>query len=90
MECMAAAGAIKCSAQDLLNYLEYMNNHSGDAVIRSLLKTTAAAKPNIKVCLAWHTVEKEGNPLFYWHNGGLMGFPPLQPFQRRKIKLWWW
>jgi len=86
MECMAAAGAIKCSAQDLLNYLEYMNNHSGDAVISSLLKTTAAAKPNIKVCLAWHAVEKEGNPLFYWHNGGTYGFSTFAAFSKEKDK----
>jgi CubicO group peptidase (beta-lactamase class C family) len=85
-DCMAPAGAIKCSAYDLLNYLEYMYNHAADSIISSLLQPTTGINANIKVCRAWHTMERNNNPMLYWHNGGTYGFSTFAAFSKEKKK----
>lgn len=85
-DCMAPAGAIKCSAHDLLNYLEYIYNHVADTIISSLLQPTVSLNANIKVCRAWHTMERNNNTMFYWHNGGTYGFSTFAAFSKEKKK----
>lgn len=85
-DCMAPAGAVKCSAQDLLQYLEYMSKGKRDTIISSLLQPTVTLNANIKVCRAWHTFEKNDNTLFYWHNGGTYGFSTFAAFSKEKNK----
>jgi CubicO group peptidase (beta-lactamase class C family) len=85
-DCMAPAGAIKCSAKDLLNYLEYMYNHRADTIVSSLLQPTVILNTNIKVCRAWHTMERNNNTMFYWHNGGTYGFSTFAAFSNEGKK----
>ncbi|MBI5858941.1 MAG: beta-lactamase family protein [Sphingobacteriales bacterium] len=85
-DCMAPAGAIKCSAHDLLNYLEFMYSNTNDPTIHSLLQPTVTVNENIKVCRAWHTMERNNNTMFYWHNGGTYGFSTFVAFSKEKRK----
>jgi CubicO group peptidase (beta-lactamase class C family) len=86
---LAPAGGLKCSASEMLTYLQAMAmpaNEESKEIITDLLKPTASITPEIKVAKAWHTVEKEGLPVIYWHNGGTYGFSTFAGFLKDKNK----
>ncbi|HEX7846147.1 MAG TPA: serine hydrolase domain-containing protein [Chitinophagaceae bacterium] len=86
---LAPAGGLKCSADEILSYLEKMaapENGSSQQIIEHLLTPTITVTPEIKVCRAWHTMEKKDSPVIYWHNGGTYGFSTFAGFLKEKKK----
>ncbi len=73
----------------MLSYLQSMTmpiNEESKEIITNLLKSTIAITPEINVAKAWHTVEKEGLPVIYWHNGGTYGFSTFAGFLKDQNK----
>ncbi len=89
MNVLSPAGGLKCAGNELLTYLECINNPvSNDSrqIIDKLLQPTVAITPAIKVARAWHTMERENKPVVYWHNGGTYGFSTYAAFVKGKNK----
>jgi D-alanyl-D-alanine-carboxypeptidase/D-alanyl-D-alanine-endopeptidase len=83
MNILSPAGGIKCSSADMLTYLQKMAipvNDSAKALIDKLLEPTIAVNEVMKVGRGWHTMEWEGKPIVYWHNGGTYGFSTYAGF----------
>jgi len=83
MNVMAPAGALKCSAKEMLTYLGYMSkpiNKTSAAIIDTLLQPTTALSRNLKVGRAWHLLLQKDKPTIYWHNGGTYGFSTFAAF----------
>lgn len=83
MNALAPAGALQCSANEMLSYLQRMSvpkSGSEQTIIKQLLQPTAALSPTINICRAWHTFEQKGKPTIYWHNGGTYGFSTFAAF----------
>jgi CubicO group peptidase (beta-lactamase class C family) len=86
---LAPAGALKCSAGELLTYFQCMSNPVNAAskeIIDKLLENTATVAPGINVCRGWHTREEKKRPVIYWHNGGTYGFSCFGAFIREQNK----
>jgi CubicO group peptidase (beta-lactamase class C family) len=86
---LAPAGGIKASSQEILNYLQYMSmpaDGSTKETIEKLLQPTVSLVPKVSVCRAWHTIEEEGKPVIYWHNGGTYGFSTFAAFVKGQNK----
>lgn len=84
---LAPAGGLKCSANEMLSYLQSMSlpvNTKATQIITDLLKPTIAIAPEMKVAKAWHTFEKKEEPTIYWHNGGTYGFSTFAGFIKEK------
>lgn len=85
MNILAPAGRLKCSASDMLSYLQKMalpENDSSKQLIEKLLEPTVEINSRIKVGRGWHTMELEDEPITYWHNGGTYGFSTYAAFIR--------
>jgi len=86
---LAPAGGLKCSVSEMLSYLQAMSipiNEESKEIIADLLNPTIAVAPGMKVAKAWHTIEKEGKPVIYWHNGGTYGFSTFAGFLKDQNK----
>ena len=76
-------GGIQCSAHQLLQYLHYLDkpkNKKEAAFINHFLQPTVRINPTVQVARGWHTLEKKGKPVVYWHNGGTYGFSTFAAF----------
>lgn len=80
MSILVGAGGIKSDANDLLQYLDYMAANQLMLVVRSVLQKTTKMNNQVAIAKAWHTIEKEGKTLLYWHNGGTYGFSTFAAF----------
>jgi len=80
MSVLVAAGGIKSDANDLLQYLDFIASNQSLPVIQSVLKKTTQLNKQIAISKAWHTIEKDGATLLYWHNGGTYGFSTFAAF----------
>ena len=83
MAALAPAGGIKTTAQQLLTYLRQMSKPSNNAaktIIAQLLEPTARISPVVRIAKGWHTIEQQGKPIIYWHNGGTYGFSTFAAF----------
>lgn len=83
MDALAPAGALQCTADEMLSYLAYMSNPrkaKAKAIIAILLQPTVIINKNMQVARAWHTIEQKGKPRIYWHNGGTYGFSTFAAF----------
>ncbi len=67
----APAGAIRSSAADMINYLNY-NINEKDAATKLAHQSTF--NKNSNVALAWHLIITKYNNQLIWHNGGTFGF----------------
>lgn len=89
MNVLAPAGGLKCSAKEMLTYLQYMARPAtaeNKKVIDELLLPTLAINQRMNVCKAWHTFEQKDNPVIYWHNGGTFGFSTFAAFIKGEQK----
>lgn len=89
MAALAPAGSLQCTAAEMLHYLRYMSqplDPKSKAVIDRLLQPTASLSPAIRIGRGWHTLEREGKPTIYWHNGGTYGFSTFAAFIRARNK----
>lgn len=85
MNALFPAGGVQCSARDMLAYLQAMSLLSAGGsyqsqIIGKLLQPTVKLTPAMNVCRAWHTLEQNGKPTIYWHNGGTYGFSTFAAF----------
>jgi CubicO group peptidase (beta-lactamase class C family) len=78
---LVAAGGIKSSTNDMINYLQYNLNENDGAVTLSHQSTFNNGS---NVALAWHIIKtKLGNELV-WHNGGTFGYSSFCGFIKEK------
>ena len=83
MDVLAPAGGLKCSATEMLAYLNYMSRPLNKAIgmqISNLLEPTVVLNKKVNVCRGWLTYEQQGKPAIYWHNGGTFGFSTFAAF----------
>lgn len=83
MNVLVAAGGLKCSASEMLTYLQTMSvptNEDAKKIIDQLLAPTVKISPVMKVGRGWHIAAKENNKAVYWHNGGTYGFSTFGAF----------
>jgi CubicO group peptidase (beta-lactamase class C family) len=82
-DCLAGAGAIKSTPNDLLDYLD-AHIHSGDKVFSTVVyQVTQPVKPvseNMQIAYGWHTLDDLQHRV-YWHNGGTYGFSTFAAFE---------
>ena len=86
---LAPAGGLKCSADELLSYLQHIItpiNTLSAQIIEKLLTPTIRISENVSVCRVWHTLETKGKPRIYWHNGGTYGFSSFAGFIEKENK----
>jgi CubicO group peptidase (beta-lactamase class C family) len=77
----AAAGALRSTAEDLLNYLDY-NLAEADEMTKLAHRVTYSGRETLG--MAWFIKKtKQGNTLL-WHNGGTFGFSSFGGFIREK------
>jgi CubicO group peptidase (beta-lactamase class C family) len=80
MSILVGAGGIKSDATDMLNYLDYISNHTSKPLIASILQKTAMIDKKTYIAKGWHTNEKNNETQFFWHNGGTYGFSTFCAF----------
>lgn len=89
MNILAPAGGLKCSASEMLTYLQQMcfpQSAEAKLIIDKLTTQTVAMNPRIAVGRGWHIYNDKDLPLFYWHNGGTYGFSTFCAFTKDKSK----
>jgi CubicO group peptidase (beta-lactamase class C family) len=83
MDVLAPAGGLKCTADEMLAYLDYMmkplEEKSGKRISK-VLEPTIELNSKMKICRAWIRLQDENNPAIYWHNGGTYGFSTFAAF----------
>lgn len=85
MNVLSPAGGLKCSAAEMIKYLQNISNPTNEAtkkIVDSLLSPTVTLNPKIRIARAWHTYEQKSKPIVYWHNGGTYGFSTFVGFVR--------
>jgi CubicO group peptidase (beta-lactamase class C family) len=80
MSILVGAGGIKSDANDLLRYVDFIASNQSLPVIKSVLQKTTQLNKQVAIAKAWHTIEKNGATLMYWHNGGTYGFSTFAAF----------
>jgi CubicO group peptidase (beta-lactamase class C family) len=80
MNVLVGAGGIKSDANDLLRYLDFIASNQSLPVVKSVLQKTTQVNKQVAISKAWHTLEKDGKTLLYWHNGGTYGFSTFAAF----------
>ncbi|WP_439505081.1 serine hydrolase domain-containing protein [Sediminibacterium sp.] len=80
MNVLVGAGGIKSDATDLLTYLDFMAFNQSLPIVKSVLQKTTEVNKQVAIAKAWHTIEKNGTTLLYWHNGGTYGFSTFAAF----------
>jgi CubicO group peptidase (beta-lactamase class C family) len=82
-DALAPAGALKCSGEEVLNYLQTISNPPAAVkpVIDSLLSPTFTIPPGkMQVGRSWFIQQRDQQPIVYWHNGGTYGFSTYAAF----------
>jgi CubicO group peptidase (beta-lactamase class C family) len=85
---LAPAGALKCSGNEILTYLQTISNPPSfaEGVVDSLLSPTFTISPVMKVGRAWFIQKEDQQPPNYWHNGGTYGFSTYAGFIKGEDK----
>jgi len=89
MNILAPAGGLKCSADEMLSYLQQMclpQLPDTKIIVDKLTTQTIAMNPRIAIGRGWHIYKDKDLPLFYWHNGGTYGFSTFCAFTKDKSK----
>lgn len=89
MNILAPAGGLKCSASEMLTYLQNMCfpvSANAKQVVEKITTQTIAINPRIAVARGWHIYNENEQPLFYWHNGGTYGFSTFCAFTKDKSR----
>jgi D-alanyl-D-alanine-carboxypeptidase/D-alanyl-D-alanine-endopeptidase len=85
---LAGAGALRSTANDLLNFLAAHLRQSRSALtpaITSLLATRRPTNiPNTEIALGWHITTSTDGSEIVWHNGGTGGYRSYIGFDPKK------
>lgn len=83
-DCMAGAGAIKSTAEDMLKYLDAHHlarvNDTFNSAVKAITVPQKRITPEMQICYGWHTMEALKHQVF-WHNGGTYGFSTFAAFE---------
>lgn len=89
MNILAPAGALKCSASEMLTYLQnlcFPQTENSKLIIDELTTQTVAINERIAVGRGWHIFYQKDQPALYWHNGGTYGFSTFCAFFKGSSK----
>ena len=89
MNVLAPAGALKCSANEILRYLQHMSfpgSANSKAIVDKLTTQTVSLSPAVGVGRGWHIFTAANQDTVYWHNGGTYGFSSFCEFTKDKSK----
>jgi len=78
---LVAAGGVKSTTGDMVNYLQYNLNET-DAAVKLSHQTTFNNGSNI--ALAWHKIKTKLGHELVWHNGGTYGYASFCGFIKEK------
>lgn len=74
---LAGAGALRSTANDLLNFLAanlgYSESSLAPAMAAMVKDHRPTGTPGMEIALGWHVFPGDGNPII-WHNGGTGGY----------------
>ncbi len=82
-DCLAGAGALKSTAEDMLKYLDAhisLTNDTFSKTVGRMTKPVWPAGPGMQICYGWHTLDNMKHRV-YWHNGGTYGFSTFAAFE---------
>ena len=81
---LAGAGALRSSANDLLEllaaFLGMKKTPLAPAMAATLQPRKPAGSPNLQVALGWHVLTTPGGGEIIWHNGGTGGYRSFMGF----------
>ncbi len=84
-DALAPAGALRSTAQDMLQFLEENLAPETTPLARELRLATEPRRgttiPNTRIGLGWHITDLKGRSIV-WHNGGTGGFHSFIAFER--------
>lgn len=87
-DALAGAGALKCTAAEMLTYLRCMA--MPDAKIKPIAdkvtEVSFTVSPDRKIGRAWIIEERKNQATIYWHNGGTYGFSTYSAFVKGQQK----
>ena len=88
MNCLAPAGKIQCSANDMLTYLSNISSpkKKNKFIVDSLTSQTQLINKRIQIGRGWHIFTPKNGNKFYWHNGGTYGFSTFAAFSKNTNK----
>ncbi len=77
-----AAGALRSTTSDMLNYLNYNLLEADEAT--KLAHSTTTSNAGTSIALAWHKMQRKNNKELIWHNGATGGFTSFCGFIKEK------
>ena len=84
---LAGAGALRSTANDLLNFLaahlRQTQTPLAPAIASMLVPRRKTTRPEVDIALGWHTMTT-GDSEFLWHNGGTGGYRSFMGFDPKK------
>ena len=88
MNCLAPAGGIQCSANDMLSYLSNISipKKKNQSFVDSLTSQTISINKRIQMGRGWHIYTSKNGNKFHWHNGGTYGFSTFTAFSKNTNK----
>ena len=88
MNCLAPAGAVQCSANDMLTYLSNISvpKKKNKVIVDSLTSQTQIINKRLQMGRGWHIYTTKNGNKFYWHNGGTYGFSTFAAFSKNTNK----
>jgi CubicO group peptidase (beta-lactamase class C family) len=89
MNILSAAGALHCSGDQMLIYLQNMCfpvSGESKAIVDKLTTQTVSLSPAVEVGRGWHIFTAKNQDTVYWHNGGTYGFSTFCAFTKDKSK----
>jgi CubicO group peptidase (beta-lactamase class C family) len=88
MNCLAPAGGVQCSANDMLTYLSNISvpKKKNKLLVDSLTSQTQLINKRLQMGRGWHIFTTKNGNQFYWHNGGTYGFSTFTAFSKNTNK----
>ena len=88
MNCLAPAGTVQCSANDMLTYLSNISvpKKKNKVIVDSLTSQTQIINKRLQMGRGWHIYTTKNENKFYWHNGGTYGFSTFAAFSKNTNK----
>jgi CubicO group peptidase (beta-lactamase class C family) len=89
MNVLTPAGGLKCSAKEMLIYLENMcfpKPGISKTIVDKLTSQTISLNPAVAIGRGWHILNVKGQEPVYWHNGGTYGFSTFCAFVKDKSR----
>jgi CubicO group peptidase (beta-lactamase class C family) len=88
-DALAGAGALKCTADEMLTYLSLIanpKNQQTKTIVNKLLDPSDSLRSDLKIGRAWIISTTRNKPPIYWHNGGTYGFSTFAAFLKGQQK----